>query len=62
MTDYAHLSAKKKDVVTKHPSTQLVFSHCRHQSASNKWLIVHQFDTCRSQSRGYWGVLIVKWY
>jgi len=29
----------------------------RHQSASYKWSRKHQFDTCRSRSWSYWGLL-----
>jgi len=28
---------------------------------SNKWLTLHQFDTCQSRTEGYWGVLIITW-
>jgi len=45
-------STKKKDVVTKRLRTQLAFSHWWNQSPSNKWLTLHQFDTCRSRSQG----------
>jgi len=55
---YAYLSARKKDVI-KRVLTQLTLSHWRHQSASNKWLTLHQFDTCWSQSQGYWWILII---
>ena len=58
---YADSSTKKKDVVTKRLRTQLTFSHWRRQLASYKWLTLHQFDTCRSRSQGYWGGLIVEW-
>jgi len=55
---HAYPSVKKKDVVTKRPRTQLAFGHWWHQSSSNKWLTLHQFDTCRSRSQGYWGVSV----
>jgi len=44
-----------------HVCTQLACSHWQHQSASNKWLTLFQFDTCWSQTQRYWGVLIVTW-
>jgi len=50
-------STKKKDVATNRLRTQLMFSHWYHQSASNKWWTIHQFDTCWSRSQGHWGVL-----
>jgi len=58
---YAHPSIKKKDVVTKRLPIQLAFSKWQPRLASNKWLTVHQFDTCRSWRQGYWGVLIAIW-
>ena len=58
---YAHPSTKKTDVVTKRLRTQLTFSHWWHQSASHKWLALHQFDTCRSRIQGWRRVLIVTW-
>jgi len=31
--------------------------HWWYQSASHKWSTKHEFDTCRSASQGYWGLL-----
>jgi len=42
-------SAEKKDVI-KRLRTQSSFSQWKRQSASNKWLTLHQFDTCRKLS------------
>jgi len=42
-------------------SVYTTFSHWWHQSASHKWLTLHQLDTCRSRSQGYRVVLIVTW-
>ena len=41
--------ARKKDIVTKclHAHDWHSVSHWWHQSASHKWSIIHQFDTCR---------------
>jgi len=47
--------------VTKRLRTQSACSRWRYQSLSIKWLTVHQFDTCRSRTQGYWGLLIVTW-
>jgi len=47
----ASAATKKKDNAIKRMRTGLTFSHWRHQSASHKWLTVHQFDTCRSRSQ-----------
>jgi len=49
---YAHPPTKKKGVMTKRLRTQLTFSHWWCQSASNKWLTLHQFDTCQSLIQG----------
>jgi len=51
----AHLSTRKKDVVTERLRRQLASS----QSASKKQLTLNQFNICRSQTQCYWGVLIV---
>ena len=45
---------RRRDTTIAHTiSVQSVMSSV----ASNKWLTLHQFDTCRSRNRGYWGVL-----
>jgi len=53
----ASVATKKKGNAIKRLRTRLTFSHWRHQSASNKWLTVHQFDTCRSRSQDSRGLL-----
>jgi len=47
----ASAATKKKDDAIKRLCIRLTFSQWRHQSASHKWLTVHQFDTCRSRSQ-----------
>jgi len=54
-------SIKKKDTVMKCLRTQLACSHWQHELSTNKWLTLHQFDTCWSWSWGYWGVLNITW-
>ena len=46
----AFAATKKKDIAIKRLRT-LTFNHWWHQSASHKWLTVHQFNTCRSRSQ-----------
>jgi len=47
----AFAATEKKDIAIEGLRTGLAFSHWWHQSASHKWLTVHQFNTCRSRSQ-----------
>ena len=57
-------SINQEEVATKCLRTQLAFSHWWHQSASNKWLTLQQFDTCRSRIKDseeyYCNVMLLK--
>ena len=52
MTDCTHIhQPRRKTSCQNRLCTQITFSHWWHQSASNKWLTLHQLDTCRHWSQ-----------
>ena len=54
-------SSQDKRRCDKRLRTTLTFTHWWHQSASHKWLSVHQFDTCPITKSRLTRLIVVRW-